>query len=96
MSDPIRMVTGWTQMRSMSVFNKPVAGQILRQDPLQMSMRIIARNELRVWFEPNWRDGRFLARRFPHCLICSIPEESDTINLRRIPKWRPRRDMGVV
>jgi hypothetical protein len=61
-----------------------------------MAEQLIARHELRVWFEPDWRNGRYLARRFPHCLIYSIPVESNTLSLRKVPGWRPRRNFGVV
>jgi hypothetical protein len=72
------------------------AARIVRQEPVQQAAQIIARHELRVWFEPRWADARRLAIRFPRCLVCSIPTESDTINLHRVPGWRPQRDRGVV
>lgn len=66
------------------------AGQIHWRDPLRESTRLIGYHELRVWFEPDWGIARTLARRFPHCLVYSIPIESSTISLYRVPAWRPR------
>ncbi|HLK60083.1 MAG TPA: hypothetical protein VKU00_26215 [Chthonomonadaceae bacterium] len=96
MPDPIRMLTDWPGMRGRRVVPAALSGQIVRQDPLQMAIRQIGRYELRCWFEPDWAAARYLAQRFPHCLICSIPVESNTINLHRVPGWRPRPDNGVV
>ena len=96
MADPIRFLTQWPYLRGIRVLPSANAAQIVRQSPLEQSAQIIARHELRVWFEPRWRDGCILAARFRHCLICSIPVESDTPALHRIPGWRPRRDNGVI
>ena len=96
MADPLRFLHDWPGMHGRRAYTGIHVAQIIRQDPVQWSTRIIARHELRVWFEPRWQDGRVLARRFPRCLICSIPTESDTLNLHRVPKWRPRPDVGVV
>lgn len=71
------------------------AGQLLPRDPLDEAARVIAQGELRVWFEPRWRDARILAGWFPLCLVCSIPEESDTESLRKTPAWRMRVDSGA-
>ncbi|MCW3096935.1 MAG: hypothetical protein JWL77_2553 [Chthonomonadaceae bacterium] len=96
MPDPIRLLSEWPGMRGMRRLPVATTVQIVREDPVQQAMQIIARHELRVWFEPRWADARRLAARFPRCLICSIPTESDTINLHRVPGWRPRPDRGVV
>jgi hypothetical protein len=96
MSDPIRSLTGWTLLRVQGGLPSAPAAQIIRHDPFQFSARMIARHELRVWFEPDWQPARRLARRFPYCAVCSIPAESNTESLRRIPGWRPRRNVGVV
>jgi hypothetical protein len=96
MPDPIRFLTNWPYLRGIRVLPSANAAQIVRQDPLQHSVQIIGRNELRVWFEPRWRDGRYLARLFPHCLICSIPDECDTPALHRTPGWRRRRYIGIL
>ncbi len=96
MPDPIRLLFDWPGMRGARRLSTTPAGQIIRQDPVQQSMQIIAKHELRVWFEPQWADARRLADHFPRCLICSIPTESDTINLHRLPGWRPRPNRGVV
>ena len=66
------------------------SGQIHWRDPLRESTRLIGYHELRVWFEPDWGVARTLARRFPHCLIYSIPIESNTASLNHVPAWRPR------
>jgi hypothetical protein len=96
MADPIRFLTDWPGFHGRRVTPSYTAGQIIKQDPLQQAVRLIAYHELRVWFEPCWHDARYLARRFPHCTICSIPVESDTFNLHRTPGWRPRRITGIV
>ena len=96
MPDPIRLLFEWPTQRGLRRLPVTTAARIVRQDPVQQAAQIIARHELRVWFEPRWADARRLAVRFPRCLICSIPTESDTINLHRVPGWRPQRDRGVV
>lgn len=72
------------------------AGKIYGQDPYAFSARMIARHELRVWFEPDWALARRLARRYPWCTICSIPYESNTPSLHKVPGWRPKRSTGQV
>lgn len=96
MSDPIRLFTDWPHFDGQRVVTAPTSGIILRRDAFQQAVRLISRHELHVWVEPSWRVGRLLARRFPRCSIYSIPIESDTLNLRRVPGWRPRRDCGRV
>ena len=96
MADPIRLLYNWPTLRGRTVFQPARAGQIARQDSLQRAVYIIQKYELAVWFEPNWQNARFLAKRFRHTLICSIPVESDTAALQRVPGWRPRPDNGQV
>jgi len=96
MPDPIRLISEWPGRRGIRRLTMAATTQIVREDPVQQAIRIIAKHELRVWFEPRWTDARRLAARFPHCIIFSIPTESDTINLRRVPGWRPRPNRGVV
>ena len=100
MADPIRLLFNWPGMRGARRLPAASAGQIVRQYPVQrsvqQSMQIIARHELHIWFEPRWSDGRRLAARFPRCLICSIPTESDTVNLHRVPGWRMRLQRGLL
>jgi len=95
-ADPIRFLSDWPYQPGRRGPVSAHAALIIRQDPLQQAARLIAKHELRVWFEPNWRSARWLAARFPHCLICSIPEESNTPSLYRVPGWRPQRNNGVV
>ena len=71
-------------------FLSAASGQIYWRDPLREATHLIGYHELRVWFEPDWGVGRVLAQRFPHCLIYSIPFESNTASLYRVPAWRPR------
>jgi hypothetical protein len=96
MTDPIRGMTGWISPRGERDLPTVAATWILRRDPYVWSARFIARHELRIWFEPNWHLARRLAARYPTCLVCSIPVESDTASLRRIPGWRRRRDRGWI
>ncbi len=97
MADPIRFLTEWPGDRGKRTALPAGVTRVVRQDPRQQSAQLIARHELRVWFEPRWQDARYLAARFPYCLVCSIPlESSDAFNPRRIPGWRPRRNLGVV
>jgi hypothetical protein len=96
LADPIRLINSWTGLRGREVYQAPRSGQIARQDALQHAVYLIQKHELAIWFEPNWQNGRFLARRFRHTTICSIPVESNTFNLKRIPGWRPRPDNGQV
>ncbi len=96
MSDPVRLLYNWPTLRGRTVYQPALSGQIARQNSLQHAVYVIQKHELAVWFEPNWQDARFLARRFRHCAVCSIPAESNTINLHRIPGWRTRPDNGQV
>lgn len=96
MADPIRLATQWPGWGIPWGRSQVTKNLILREDALRRAVYLIGKHELSVWFEPRWQDARFLARRFRHCAICSIPFESDTFSLHRIPAWRPRRDNGVV
>ena len=95
MTDPLRILSASSFPRGgqpLPSFSKDL---ILRQDPLQYACRLIARNELHIWFEPDWGLARQLARRFPSCLVYSIPHESNTPSLHRIPGWRRHRHTGA-
>ncbi len=96
MPDPLQMGYIWSGRRTELSRAEPIAGPVVWQSSVQLSQQCIAKHELRVWFEPRWQDALFLARHFPRCLICSIPTESDTENLRRLPGWRRRRENGTV
>ncbi len=96
MPDPLRMMYSWPGSGLRPVNPPATSGQLFYRDNLRHAAYLIARYELRVWFEPNWRDARQLARQFPHCTICSIPEESDTPSLHKIPGWRKRRASGIL
>lgn len=96
MSDPFRMLYIWPGAPNRLTNSPATSGQIFYRDALRHSAYMIAKYELRVWFEPNWRDARLLARRFPHCMICSIPEESDTPSLHKVPRWRRRPQSGIL
>jgi hypothetical protein len=90
MADPMRILyEGGLYARRVRI--RENAAILVRQDPLSYSARLIARNNLRIWFEPDWYLARRLAAMFPSCLICSIPVESDTPNLYKTPGWRIRR-----
>jgi hypothetical protein len=95
-ADPIRLLYNWPTLRGRTTYQAARAGQIARQDSLRQAVYLIQKYELAVWFEPDWQNARFLARRFRHTAICSIPIESNTLNLKRIPGWRPRPDNGQV
>jgi hypothetical protein len=95
-ADPIRLLYNWPTLRGRTVYQAAQSGQIVRQDSLRQAIYLIQKHELAVWFEPDWQNARFLSRRFRHCAICSIPIESNTLNLKRIPGWRPRPDNGQV
>ncbi len=95
MADPLWGLNGAFNAGN-RVYMRAAAGQILRRDGLQTSFHIVRTYQPSIWFEPNWQQGRLLARTFPHCRICSVPLESDTPNLRKVPGWRPRRDFGRV
>ncbi len=96
MADPIRISYNWPSLGSRAGYPKVTASLIVHNDSLRHAAYLIAKHELSIWFEPRWQDARILARRFPHCAICSIHVESDTGSLRRIPGWRPRRNLGTV
>jgi hypothetical protein len=96
MADPLRIFYTWPGSYNRPANPSATSGQIFYRDALRHSAYLIAKHELRVWFEPNWKDARLLARRFPHCMICSIPEESDTSSLHKVPAWRRRPQRGVV
>lgn len=96
MPDPFRITYTWPGASGPSANLPGVPGQIFYRDNLRHAAYMIAKHELAVWFEPNWRDARILARRFPHCMVCSIPEESNTPNLRKTPAWRRRTYHGAV
>ena len=96
MADPIRLI-----VQGYSAFvhpnrSKPSAAYIVRSEPLAMAIRILSREELRVWYEPDWRTAKMISRRFPHVMVCSIPEESNTANLRKTPGWRYKKHNGAV
>jgi len=94
MADPFRFTYHWHGARNAR--GGVESALILRQDALRRATFMISKYELSIWFEPRWEHARILARRFPHTTICSIPEESDTPNLHRIPAWRPRRQTGTL
>lgn len=96
MADPIRLFLGWPGTPRQRFASTVRSGLVYRQDSLRMAVHLIARHELRCWFEPDWANARYLARRFPHCMICSIPVESNTENLHRIPAWRSRPGNGAL
>ena len=95
MPDPFRFTYTWPGASAASA-GQDMPAHIFYRDNLRRAAYLIAKHELAVWFEPNWRDARILARRFPHCMICSIPEESDTPTLRKTPGWRRRVIHGAV
>ncbi|CCW34784.1 hypothetical protein [Chthonomonas calidirosea] len=72
------------------------AAILARWDAYTYSASLIARYELTLWFEPEWRVAKALARRFPHCTVLSIPEESYTPSLFRVPGWRPKRPQPIL
>ena len=96
MPDPLRITYVWPGSGSRAINPSSTSGQLFYRDGLRHAAYLIAKHELRVWFEPNWRNARLLARQFPHCLVCSIPEESDTPSLHKIPGWRKSRAKGVL
>ena len=93
--DPFRMLYDGPSLVRRRQSEKPRPAYIQRRDALSMAVEVISRNELRAWYEPDWRTARYLAARFPHCLICSIPEESNTPNMVRTPGWRRRPHNGA-
>ncbi|HLH81112.1 MAG TPA: hypothetical protein VKV29_12625 [Chthonomonas sp.] len=72
------------------------AAILARWDAYAYSSYLIAKYELTLWFEPEWKVARALARRFPYCTVLSIPEESVTPSLFRVPGWRPKRPPAVL
>ena len=95
MADPLRNFYTWPGASLRASQHRVLAGQIFRRDGLSYATYMIAKHELSVWYEPNWRNARILASHFPHCTICSIPEES-TISRHRVPAWRKRRTGGIL
>jgi hypothetical protein len=95
MADPFRFSYRWPGGPP-SARGGVESALILRQDAVRRAAYLISKHELSLWFEPRWEHARILARRFPHCTICSIPTESDTPNLHRVPGWRPRRQGGTL
>jgi hypothetical protein len=89
--DPLRFLYDAPSLKKRRINQDNRAAIIERHDALAMSVRTISRHELRVWFEPDWGAARWLATRFPHCLIVSIPVESNTPNLTKTPGWRLRK-----
>ena len=87
----MRFVLGGGDYSGRPVSTKATTEQIFRYSPLEQGERLIARHELRVYFEPDWNTARHLAARFPYCLVFSIPVESHSDNLRKIPGWRVKR-----
>lgn len=73
MADPIRLLSEWPNLRGRRAYSPVNPALIIRRDPLQVAVRLIACYELRVWFEPDWRNARYLAARFPHCLNLLYP-----------------------
>lgn len=69
---------------------------LIREDAYRHAANLISKYELSLWFEPQWQVASRLARRFPYCTVCSIPEESNLPSLYRVPGWRPRRPQGVL
>ncbi len=96
MADPIRLIQTGPFFRTQRAAANIEYGQILRREPLAFAAEQIARHEHRTWFEPHWGSARYLARRFPHCTIFSIPTESNTFNLHKVPAWRPKRIISEV
>lgn len=96
MADPTRTFFQFPGDRPSQRASANPTEKVMRQQALEQSIQIIAKHELRIWFEPCWEDARLLAARFPHCVICSIPTESDTVNRTRVPGWRARRNGGVI
>ena len=91
MADGVKTVFGGDDYSGRPVHAKITTEQIFRQNPIRQGERLIARHELRVYFEPDWQTARRLAARFPYCLVFSIPTESNTLNLKKIPGWRMNR-----
>ena len=94
MADGMRTVFGGGDYSGRPLSTKITTEQIFRQNPIRMGERLIARHELRVYFEPDWQAARYLAARFPYCLVFSIPVESNTANLKKIPGWRKKKNAG--
>ena len=91
MANGMQTVFGGGNYSRRPVFTKAPTEQIFRYNPVHLGERLIARHELRVYFEPDWNAARYLAARFPYCLVFSIPPESNTSNLTKTPGWRMKR-----
>ena len=96
MADGMKTVFGGGGYSGRPVSTKITTEQIFRHNPIAQGERLIARHELRVYFEPDWQAARYLAARFPYCLVFSIPAESNTINLRKTPGWRMKRSGSIT
>jgi len=96
LADPFRFIYNGNAMRGRQSLSSPNMAQIVPNDAYQRAEYLISKHELALWFEPKWQTARLLARRFPHTMICSIPEESDTPNLYRVPGWRRRRHASGI
>lgn len=88
--DSLRLLYNGPSLRQRRLGELDRPAFIERYDLTAASVRMISRYELRVWFEPDWYIARRLAARFPHCLVVSIPVESNTPNLTKTPAWRRR------
>ncbi len=95
MADPFGSLRGFHNLMGQGRYQM-TAGYILRRSSIQQARRLIEREMPYSWFEQNWYDARLLAREFRFCAIFSVPEESNTFALWKIPGWRPKRDNGVV
>ena len=96
MADPIRVATTWHGRIPTRAYRKVESAWVIREHQLQVAIRIIEKEKLTVWWEPDWRMGQVLARRFTNCFVYSIPEESYTETLFKAPGWRPKRDFGRI
>ena len=65
MADGMRTVFGGGNYSARPVAVKAPTEQIFRYNPAHLGERLIARHELRVYFEPDWNAARYLAARFP-------------------------------
>ncbi len=95
MADPLWGLNGAVTAGN-KVYMRAAAGQIQRRDGLQTAFHIVGTYRPSIWFEPDWQQGKLLAHAFPYCRVCSVPLESCTLNLKKVPGWRPRRDFGRV
>ena len=70
------------------------AALISHTNSLFYAASLIQRHRLNLWFEPDWHSARKLARMSSNCFIYSIPVESFTYSLWKVPGWRPKKDNG--